>query len=118
MNNINSLFVPYAEALEMKSLGFDEHCFAKFIKESFQYNTLGKPTNYNDESYGVNIISAPTFSQCFYFFRDKHDLFISIVHYENGYSINDLRRFETYEEAELECIRYLINIVKVKLNTK
>jgi hypothetical protein len=37
---------------------------------------------------------------------------MSITHYENGYSINDLRRFDTYEEAENACIDKLIEIVK------
>jgi hypothetical protein len=34
------------------------------------------------------------------------------MHYENGYSINDLRRFDRYEEAELACLIKLIEIVK------
>lgn len=28
MNNINDLFVPYAESLEIKALGFNEPCLA------------------------------------------------------------------------------------------
>ena len=58
--------------------------------------------------------TAPTFSQAFRFFREKYDLFISIMHYENGYSINDLRRFDTHEEAELACLKKLIELVKQK----
>ena len=58
------------------------------------------------------------FSQAFRWFREKYDLSISITHYENGYSINDLRRFDTYEEAELECIKKLIKIVNTKRNEK
>lgn len=57
------LFVDYEIALELKKFGFNEPCFAKFNKESFQLNTLGFGTNYNDGYYGVKLISAPTYQQ-------------------------------------------------------
>jgi hypothetical protein len=80
-------------------------------------NSLFKWLKDNDRTSGElyvlsNSTTAPTFSQAFRWFREKYDLFIAIVHYENGYSINDLRRFETYEEAELTCLRKLIEIQK------
>ena len=104
-------FVPYEGSLALKELGFDEPCFGFYTEE---YKSLIK----NFCKYPINLPTkpflAPTFSQSFRWFREKYDLFIAIVHYENGYSINDLRRFETYEEAELECLRKLIEIVKEK----
>ena len=101
---MNNEFVPYEQAVELKELGFDKPCFA--------YRAEGADVMIK---YIPNcVISAPTFSQAFRFFREKYNLFISIVHYDNGYSINDLRRFETYEEAELACLKKLIEIVKKK----
>ena len=99
---MNKEFVPYQEALELKELGFDEPCFG--YRDGVGHLMI-RPMPHC-------AISAPTFSQAFRWFREKYDLFIAIVHYENGYSINDLRRFETYEEAELACLRKLIEIVK------
>jgi hypothetical protein len=132
-----SLFVPYEIALELKKLLFDEPCFGKFIKSKFQYNSLGDPKNYNNESYGVNIISAPTFSQAFRFFREKYNLYAELYTANMGaieycFQIRDLYSekyiydnfqgagssyvgtFNTPEEAELACLDKLIEIVKSK----
>jgi hypothetical protein len=120
-------FIPYKEALALKELGFDEPCFAYYQKSSvignntiLPINFRDKTSNFNDYEYsklGVPFYSAPTFSQSFRWFREKHDLFISIDHHENRYSINDLkslRRFNNYEEAELACLNKLIEIIKTK----
>jgi hypothetical protein len=89
-------FTPYEQALELKELGF---------KKDNDFGLLYKGED----------IPAILYQQAFRWFRDKYDLFISIMHYENGYSINDLRRFDTYEEAELACLKKLIEIVKKDL---
>jgi hypothetical protein len=103
-------FVPYTESLALKELGFDEPCLGFYLHSNQHFGYNSKPFATNDSF----TLDAPTFSQAFRWFRQKYDLFISISHYENGYSINDLRRFETYEEAELECLKKLIEIVKQK----
>ncbi len=103
-------FIPFTEALELKLLGFDEPCFRFQNNISHIIEEKGW-LNWNEVE---QFVSLPTFSQAFRFFREKYDLFISIMHYENGYSINDLRRFHTYDEAELECLKKLIQIVKQK----
>jgi hypothetical protein len=92
---MNKEFIPYEQALELKELGF---------KKDNDFGLLYKGED----------IPAILYQQAFRWFRDKYDLFISIMHYENGYSINDLRRFDTYEEAELACLKKLIEIVKNK----
>jgi hypothetical protein len=102
-------FVPFEESLALKELGFDYDCFSYFRHDGTRgpigwYYSYDQPKDF--------YAPQPTFSQAFRFFREKYDLFISIVHYENGYSINDLRRFSTYEEAEISCVIALINIVK------
>jgi hypothetical protein len=104
-------FVPYEIALDMKSIGFNEPCFGAFIGKEFKFFDFSNDLNgyVNDKNL---IIGAPLYQQAFRWFREKYDLFISIMHYENGYSINDLRRFDSYEEAELACLIKLIEIVK------
>jgi len=127
-------FVPYKESLELKELGFNDGCFAKYIRGVFQFNALGGKTNFNDGSFGANIISAPTLSQSFRFFRKKYNLDSEIyMNHEYGskfytYLVLQLDRAiishlsgatgksPEHEEAELECLRKLIEIVKKKEN--
>lgn len=110
---ISKLFVPYEESLELKELGFDEPCFG--YRDGCGYLMI-KPTPHC-------VISAPTFSQAFRWFREKYKLQSYIRHecsdveYYYDFVINedvyDVIK-DTYEEAELECLRKLINIIKEK----
>ena len=117
-------FVPYEQALELKELLFDEPCFGYYdnIGKLF-FNTNGQPVG-NDWVWVVPT-DAPTFSQAFRWFREKHNIHISICHSVNGKFdcwTNDGNllengkycEFETYEEAELECLKKLIQIIKNK----
>jgi hypothetical protein len=116
-------FVPYQEALALKELGFDEPSLGWYTSDG----SLIKEYITNK----VNKFTlAPTFSQAFRWFRDKYDLFgcidlqactpshwyIRIDKIEiNDYlyhSEDEHLRFNTYEEAELECLKKLIEIVK------
>jgi hypothetical protein len=115
---MNKEFIPYEQALELKELGFDDVCLGYYhttLSSSDVDLIIGKTPN---RFYHLIRIPehfdtlAPLYQQAFRWFREKYDLFISITHYENGYSINDLRRFNTYEEAELACLKKLIEIVK------
>ena len=103
---MNKEFIPYEQALELKELGFDDYNIA-------WYAVVDEKPKMVFLNYGSHLC-APLYQQAFRWFREKYDLFISIMHYENGYSINDLRRFNTYEEAELACLKKLIEIVKNK----
>ena len=109
-------FIPYEQTLALKELGFDEPCFGKFY-----YNQLeigGVWTNNDFKEDPDVFISAPTFSQCFRFFREKHDLdVISRPHIEKSKKyvcdpVNfKLEAKNTYEKAELACLIKLIEIV-------
>jgi hypothetical protein len=103
-------FISCEQALELKELGFYDDCLGYYNIDpnaaQMPFLCIYKP--YKNEF----CLHAPLYQQAFRWFRDKYDLFISIMHYENGYSINDLRRFDTYEEAELACLKKLIEIVK------
>jgi hypothetical protein len=125
-------FVPYEQSLELKELGFDEPCFGRYYyKESYP---MLNPNSGETElvfEFGQYIkqteitILVPTYQQAFRWFREKYKLSGTPHYFTNGfycYTINDMKNskksnrlfteFETYEEAELECLRRLIEIVK------
>jgi hypothetical protein len=110
-------FSPYTEALELKELGFDEECFAMFMKDSFKSRCWCKNSEFEDK---VLFTSAPTFSQAFRWFREKYNASPLITCYSElgnawKYHIPNEggeQGFNTYEEAELACLKQLIKIVK------
>lgn len=144
MNNLEKDFVPYQEALELKQLGFDEPCFSYYNKEvncnlCWKSNSV-EPYNHNDAT-KYDSLSAPTFSQCFRFFRERFDLHYSIDRecsqhdHKWGYnwSIYNYNKvveteeeyitshpnapsgewvYSSYPDAELACLKKLIEIVK------
>jgi hypothetical protein len=135
--SIETNFVPYQIALDMKLLGFDEPCFGYYnVDPQLKTPAFNMVKPFEHEW----CLSAPTFSQSFKFFRDKHDLRASIMDFvddETGiewdyeialigtdldeyghykplidYSTDDeSRKFKTYEEAELACLINLIQLV-------
>ena len=127
---IQKEFIPYEEALALKELGFDEPCFSTYRNKILKFPV----TVHNDKNGLINStiskfgdITAPTFSQTFRWFREKYEYEISIhkLIEEDGYmssigweGVEDIMEQvegTTYEEAELECLRKLIQIVKNKL---
>ncbi len=133
---LTHLFVPQDLSFELKELGFDEPCFAFYIEtKELVYASCSIEDNlYPNNSYLLSDwISAPTFSQAFNWFRTKYNLhgLVDIIYvnpshwyyrverlytkddYDYLYhSEDDQLEFETYEEAELECLRKLIEIIK------
>jgi hypothetical protein len=119
-------FVPYQMALDMKSIGFDEPCLAKYQKLSetanYQLQLLQKERNCNRLD---TAISAPLYQQVFRWFREKYNLHTWIYQVDNGkfffsslkngrYIVCNSIEFTTYEEAEVECLKKLIEIVNNK----
>lgn len=88
---------------------------------------------YSDSEYPSKLITthcipAPTYSQCFRWFREKHesyhDIYLQgteqkftflIIQGERRFVKGEERDFESYEAAELSCLKKLIEIVKEKL---
>jgi hypothetical protein len=117
-------FVPYTEDLELKQLGFDEPCFGYYnmVNHSgkFQFDTRIWE---NSDDY----IDAPLYQQAFRWFREKYQLDSSIALVANGYGfyIHKNRNYTnkgesygmyiTYEEAELACLKKLIEIVNTEI---
>jgi hypothetical protein len=140
-------FIPYEQALELKEFGFDEPCFGYYVDgelrginlgmeelggiepyyQRFGFHTL---SNHDIDNPNKIVVTAPTFSQAFRWFRENHDLRIWI---ESNYGVlkfeyviatsnpnfidkqfSDFSGYKTYEEAELACLIKLIEIVKTK----
>jgi hypothetical protein len=123
-------FIPYEQALELKELGFDEPCLA-FYNGKFLDSTDYDFDNGTSKDIGLCIV-APLYQQAFRFFREKYNLIghvreswsfdnkMEYVSQINGTFVNHglfdkpVNRFDVYEEAELECLKKLIEIVKNK----
>jgi len=128
-NKMEKEFIPYEQALALKELGFDESCFAV-------YSEFDKTRLY-EEQYIIEGLKVPatTFSQCFRWFREKYnqhaelytadmgaieycfqirDLYSEKYIYDNfkGAGSSYMGTFNTYEEAELACLKKIIQIVK------
>jgi hypothetical protein len=125
---MNKEFIPYEQALELKELGFKEECAAHYLDvDDLElkwkiYRNLSFNTN--------NCLQAPLYQQAFSWFRENYELDSeiymnheygvkfytylvlklekSIVSHKSGYAVKQ----NTYEEAELTCLRKLIEIVK------
>jgi predicted Zn-dependent peptidase len=123
-------FINYELALELKQLGFDEPCFGEWQNLKTGKNIV---IDQEDRIYNVSVlgadIKAPTFSQAFRWFREKYNLHSNISSWRSDDNLSFYHEFEiysltsshsagdeysTYEEAELACIKKLIEIVKEK----
>ena len=123
-------FVPYEIALELKELGFNKPCFGYFYTEDKFFETKIKNSELDEKC----SISAPTWHQAFSFFREKYGLHTWItsktndkeetVYIPHGRTLPDTIKNslivdiipyytgKTPEEAELECLKKLIEIAK------
>jgi len=122
-------FIPYEQALELKELGFDEPCFGYYLA-----NTLFISNDIVYNSTDIPVIKAPTFSQAFRWFREKYgyvgyvktsfiikngarheafDAYEFIVEHHTEFEFVGTK-FKSYEEAELACLKKLIEIAKQK----
>ena len=114
-------FIPYNEALALKGLGFDEPCLGYYIELRNPQEgilTIEKCENNFDG------LLAPTFSQAFRLFREKYGIKTYVyevleerfvfVTYTNPLDYKMSSTYHTtYEEAELECLIRLIELVKI-----
>ena len=113
---MNKEFVPYEEALALKELGFNEPCLAfynhKNLSCAFDYLNGGFK-NFDEN------VAAPLYQQAFRWFREKYGLYCGFVETKTIKIRWEHNSFETVvgetdEQAELECLRKLIEIVKDK----
>jgi hypothetical protein len=119
-------FTPYQEALELKELGFDEPCFGYYEDNNLTI-TFPSTSSNGWKWVGNSIIpakntKAPLFQQAFRWFREKYQLHSYIegaYPWFRFYINSEDNRWEghkhlSHEEAELECLKKLIEIVKNK----
>ena len=115
-------FIPYDQALALKVQGFDEPCLAWYeiggsgLRPNATKVTLSTAqTNSNSD-----MVAAPLYQQAFRWFR-KHELYHEIQVDTTTYPKYTYRivnsfgamiiaeyLYKTYEEAEFECLKYLI----------
>lgn len=127
-------FVTYEQALALKELGFDEPCLRHY-KSNGSFTIIGRSATRmrGTQIIPKSIIGAPLYQQAFRWFREKHDFYLVITlgdlgkyetsapdfqcafYSKNPVNIRPLGKYDTYEEAELECLKQLIKIVKEKI---
>ena len=109
-------FVPYTLALELKELGFDEPCFAVYIDKTLIMEDDWLYSTNQDTFIESSNFTAPLYQQAFRWFREKHNLIMHIQRHSKKYlacmGIQVEILCDTYEEAELECLKKLIETVK------
>jgi len=138
---MNKEFVPYEQALELKELGFNEPCFGYYRKGAvvgnpFEYNIdyctkveLDHGLSPKNSEFINDWITAPLYQQAFRWFREKYSLegwvtplvdwqgfvfkYQSRFHKE-GFSVAVVGDYDLKEQAELECLKKLIEIIKNK----
>ena len=135
-------FITYELALRMKALDYDEPCFAYFLNSILQYPAWEKDYSYFNEMSDINPglkkrehVLAPTWQSAFRWFRAKYSICVEIHETtdweedneswsfvifkyklgDNDGMISSIIDYDTYEEAELECLTKLIEIVEKEL---
>ena len=126
-------FIPYEESLDLKELGIEEKCIYHYKRSTEHILIHSKiPTFESKHPNGSNHnelpsrVSSPLYQQAFRWFREKYpdinfclplkkekDLGIFWGGFINNKSYGS--NYKTYEEAELACLRKLIEIVKNKI---
>jgi hypothetical protein len=112
---MNQEFIPYEQALELKELGYD----------------IDSVSGYSYPDSDKLLTQAILYQQAFRWFREKHNLKGGILyigglkpettwwdiyvvgHYNIEYNEMEMK-YQPYEEAELACLKKLIEIVKNK----
>lgn len=122
---MNKEFLFYKQALELNQLGFDEPCIT--TTDQIEYVHIKGTKSSPRGSMIYDTIDCPLYQQAFRWFREKHNLdshikkdwtdgvfygYEAIIECDEGFI--DVGTFKTYEEAELECLKKLIEIVKNK----
>ena len=124
-------FIPYEQALALKELGFKQACLS-YYSDSFHGGFQHKISKvYSQTEYSNQLCSVPLYQQAFRWFREKYNLIFCNDYGSNEYFYwiiskdeeiffnnedekENVITYKTYEEAELECLKKLIEIVKNK----
>jgi len=121
-------FLDYIEALELKKLGFNEPCFGFYDDIDDDHPVSFIRIESLCDKLKSSITLAPLYQQAFRWFREKYGLYAEIFVDDNktfGFYITSFikegrldkpitRQFNTYDEAELGCVKQLIEIIDRK----
>jgi hypothetical protein len=123
MNSVKKEFVNYEQSLKLKELGFDEECFGYYTGDKM--HLVIKPSMGRINVPDTYVVTAPTFSQSFRWFREEYGLkswieehiketFIYEIrpHITEDYKIGEQYVFGRHEETEFACLNKLIEIVE------
>jgi len=128
-------FIPFDLTLTLKELGFCEPCFATYYvgdKNLIPYR--GYPNKGDEDTefstivnmdYSEKWVTAPLYQQAFRWFREKYNIDSFVKHlYKDTLKVGYYfgvdkykgvdfysEGYETYEEAELACLRKLIELI-------
>jgi len=129
-------FISYTEALALKELGFNQPCFGYYTGD--KKHLLIRPNmGRRNEDLNDVVCTAPLYQQAFRWFREKYKIQATIEptkdqhRFELGFNywiwntetaeewFTEPRDrpagdyiFDSYGEAELECLKKLIEIIK------
>lgn len=140
---MDNLFIPYTEALALHELGYDRSSFCEYAKNRKTGEVFLRDTYQELQPDGFNnsLFPAPLYQQAFEFFREEYGIVVSITPSNQYWNLtfyntkpesfdlrNDLQEaifavdaydFSSYKEAELGCIKVLIEFVsKNKIEIK
>ena len=119
-------FIAYEQALALKELGFNEPCvghYQIFKGDVINFDTISSEVC---EKLCVkeDFIKAPLYQQAFKWFREEHDLYHIVHYFRHKKQTNEafaaevnVEKFSyhaTYDEAEAEALKTLIELVKNK----
>lgn len=125
-------FVTYEIALKLKELVFDEECSAIYNGKNLKIKHQSSISDMFDDDYDwdSDIIQAPLYQQAFDFFREKHNIHISVDYCKysieklNGWYYtfdfqtdampNRLGKYDTYEQAREQSILKAIELCQKK----
>ena len=127
-------FIPYEQSVLLKELGFDEPCFKKYIAGCLWSNPT-TPEIYENIRPNSSDCLAPLYQQAFRWFREKYFLHSYIT---CSCTVNEILSYnwvihkmmnsdtkeenfltdyeQTSEQAELECLKKLIEMVGILEN--
>jgi hypothetical protein len=114
-------FVPHEPSLALKELGFDEPCFGYYDASNLEKYEFIIQNNVKNSDF-IFGMTAPLYQQAFRWFREKHGLSGNIDCCDKlcEWNIKSSKldksifsnNIQSYEEAELACLKNLIEIVK------
>ena len=125
-------FVEYTEALELKELGFNEPCFGFYDDIDDDHPVSFIRIESLCDKLKSSITLAPLYRQAFRWLREKHEIEattscyyskrLGVSYEEREYHCHIIRdgvtskgpKYKTYEDAELVCLKKLIELVKNK----